>query len=367
MEIEVTITKYGLTFGSIYIEELKEWFWSVWDNQPLELSSPPLFFGFVKTFDEVKAHAEEYSLEAFDGETTPDQWEDHDDIIEFDEDLPETYPKQQANDYTRDFFEYSNDPENPYFLSKVKSGKQYLIVVWETFLSFLRNEEPIYFNKKADEATYVKCVKDFKIRNRNAEHGSGNFAKYYTRKLSAIEAEDKRPKSNDIDILEFLYSSDMPYDWKRKKNWFRHRIIKRTEKYIFVERLPYKGKAKLHHDWRKDVIFSARIDIEKFEKEGVFYSKTFEGWFCTYEKMQAQIKRDKASSKNWNEEIVIALPEDEYSWALEVYGLENAVTKSEMKKLYNGAAKKHHPDVGGKHEDFIKIKEAYDIIMEYYS
>jgi hypothetical protein len=159
----------------------------------------------------------------------------------------------------------------------------------------------------------------------------------------------------------------MPYDWKRKKNWFRHRIIKRTEKYIFVERLPFMGKAKLPHDWRKNVIFSVRIDREKFEKEGVFYSKIFEGWFCTYEKMRAQIESDKASSKNWNEEIVIALPEDEFSWALEVYGLENVVTKSEMKKLYNGAAKKHHPDIGGKHEDFIKIKEAYDIIMEHCS
>ena len=362
----MTITTYGLSFGTIYIEELQEWFWSVWDNQALELSSPPIFFGFVKTFKDVENHAKEYFLEATAGEGASSSWEDENLVVDYEDndEMYKTWSSTQSNDYTRSYFEHTMNPRLSPFFSKFKNGKYYFIVVWSSPLSFLKNEDPIYLNKKATTEIYEQCLQDFEIGTAINNQATGSHAKYFARKLAAINNEKYRKKSNDIDLLEFLYTSDLPYDWEKKKNWFRHRIIKKTEKSIFVERLPFTGGRKLPHDWRKNVIFSARLNREKLEDEGVIYSKTFQSWFCTRKRMDEQMERDKKSSKSWDDEIVIEYPEDRISWALQVYGLTTTVSKPELRKLFNIAVKVHHPDVGGKHKDFIRVKEAYDILIK---
>jgi len=65
--------------------------------------------------------------------------------------------------------------------------------------------------------------------------------------------------------------------------------------------------------------------------------------------MQEQIEKDKTSSKTWDNKMVIELPKDEISWALQVYGLSSMVPKYELKKLFNCAINKHHSDAGDKH------------------
>ncbi|WP_084040845.1 DnaJ domain-containing protein [Gracilibacillus boraciitolerans] len=37
--------------------------------------------------------------------------------------------------------------------------------------------------------------------------------------------------------------------------------------------------------------------------------------------------------------------------------------KKEIKEAYRKLAKKNHPDTGGLHEDFIKIKQAYETLI----
>jgi DnaJ-class molecular chaperone len=61
-------------------------------------------------------------------------------------------------------------------------------------------------------------------------------------------------------------------------------------------------------------------------------------------------------------EIVFSVPE-----AIEVfrnYGINNAgnLSADELKKAYRKLSAKHHPDVGGKHEDFIRISAAYEAL-----
>jgi curved DNA-binding protein CbpA len=61
-------------------------------------------------------------------------------------------------------------------------------------------------------------------------------------------------------------------------------------------------------------------------------------------------------------EIVFSVPE-----AIEVfrnYAINNAgnLSADELKKAYRKLSAKHHPDVGGKHEDFIRISAAYEAL-----
>ncbi|KEK22134.1 molecular chaperone DnaJ [Bacillus gaemokensis] len=42
----------------------------------------------------------------------------------------------------------------------------------------------------------------------------------------------------------------------------------------------------------------------------------------------------------------------------------SVTTLEELKKQYKKLAKKHHPDLGGKHEDFIQLKKEYDKLFE---
>ena len=45
-------------------------------------------------------------------------------------------------------------------------------------------------------------------------------------------------------------------------------------------------------------------------------------------------------------------------------GLKKKATQEEIKEAYKKFAKKHHPDKGGKAEDFKKINEAYNILKD---
>ncbi|MGE1024447.1 molecular chaperone DnaJ [Bacillus sp. GMs2/2] len=43
---------------------------------------------------------------------------------------------------------------------------------------------------------------------------------------------------------------------------------------------------------------------------------------------------------------------------------QSVTSIEELKKQYKKLAKKHHPDLGGKHEDFIALKKEYDRLFE---
>jgi len=48
----------------------------------------------------------------------------------------------------------------------------------------------------------------------------------------------------------------------------------------------------------------------------------------------------------------------------ELLGLEKTATKEQIKKAYKNLCKLHHPDKGGSIDEFTKIKEAYDVLMD---
>ncbi len=49
--------------------------------------------------------------------------------------------------------------------------------------------------------------------------------------------------------------------------------------------------------------------------------------------------------------------------ALLILGIKSGASKKRLKSAYRKLAMKHHPDKGGSSEDFIILKEAYDLLV----
>ncbi len=50
--------------------------------------------------------------------------------------------------------------------------------------------------------------------------------------------------------------------------------------------------------------------------------------------------------------------------ALLILGIKSGASKKQLKRAYRKLAMKHHPDKGGNQEEFIILKQAYDLLVE---
>lgn len=84
-----------------------------------------------------------------------------------------------------------------------------------------------------------------------------------------------------------------------------------------------------------------------------------EALYCGNTNKNTNQNRYKHSSKN--------KPNNKVSECLKILGLTTANTKEDVKKRYKLLAKKHHPDLGGNKETFVKINNAYTYIKDYFN
>jgi hypothetical protein len=73
------------------------------------------------------------------------------------------------------------------------------------------------------------------------------------------------PKGPKIEIVEFLYTQFL-YAGKQVR-WNRHRIVKYTEKYLYVENAILRG-GYLDENWKNFVIYTCRINKLELEEKG---------------------------------------------------------------------------------------------------
>lgn len=69
-------------------------------------------------------------------------------------------------------------------------------------------------------------------------------------------------------------------------------------------------------------------------------------------KAREQARREQAWESSWGP-----------SECMRVFGLNPGFTQAELKKAWRAAALKHHPDQGGSHEAFIRMKQAYEFLV----
>ncbi len=86
------------------------------------------------------------------------------------------------------------------------------------------------------------------------------------------------------------------------------------------------------------------LNREAFERDGEYYSKPAKKRFY---------KSESAATISGNENL------------LEMLGIEGGFTKESLKVAYRNKAKELHPDKGGDAEAFIRLKEAYETVINF--
>lgn len=60
------------------------------------------------------------------------------------------------------------------------------------------------------------------------------------------------------------------------------------------------------------------------------------------------------------------LVSDQRMWAYEVFDIETESLWPDVQKRYRQLSQQHHPDKGGKHEQFVEICQAYEVLSKTY-
>lgn len=277
------------------------------------------------------------------------------------------------------FLGIDTDPENPLnkalrkfatcdeaVISKLKRGADdYDIAVWRDRLSYLSGERPTLYSDHINERDLSDLVLKHGRGNHFASDGNGDFIRHHIRKREALRKIGAIPSAASLaSMVEFVHADHNESNRSTKrKNWQRHRIIKITDKYIFIDHYPFFGKSYLRQGWHAMIVFARMLDRSIFERDGQYYHRPSLTTFYSEEIVKKRGWKCKANDVEEN--IVIELPIGDLDWALRQLGItEWPTTIFAIKKAFAAQAIKHHPDKGGNAAEFIKCKAAREFLLD---
>jgi hypothetical protein len=139
---------------------------------------------------------------------------------------------------------------------------------------------------------------------------------------------------NAPQATEFVYSWFVFEDNNFQDKWIAHRILKRTEKWVYIA----------HKIGRSE--YTVKLRRAELEEKGQVWSSPAREHFYT-ETGKAAFDKERAS---WYGRVPLCL---------QAFGLSKDATADDVKRAYHEAALKEHPDTGGTHEWFLKLQEHY--------
>lgn len=118
-------------------------------------------------------------------------------------------------------------------------------------------------------------------------------------------------------------------------SWTEHPVIKKTTKFFYVAWLG-----------RKDNVL--RLNRQELEQAGETFHRMRETFYNEAGKAEYERQHSEMSTPDCLKEL----------------GLARLATVQDVKRAYRQLAQQHHPDAGGKHEDFIKLQSAYEAAIK---
>jgi hypothetical protein len=155
-------------------------------------------------------------------------------------------------------------------------------------------------------------------------------------------------KSEKLDAGEVL-------GWNTK--YRAYQVVKITKARLYVERRT--GELA----WN---VIRIQLNRETMEREGKQYHTRFHEYFYA--------EKPKPESKDWNwagsRAYTYNLPTFGQVFGVEcltTLGLSLPVTRADVRRAYKRLAKTAHPDLGGSHQEFIRLKQAHDSALRFAS
>lgn len=209
-------------------------------------------------------------------------------------------------------------------------------VVWRSFESLYDGDEPVATGYASSPE---ECETSALSWAPGATMKPAGWASNHHRK-TCVKRRMEKPASKSKDAVqqECLYTDHEHGDfWDGIGDWLYsvpHRIIKKTEHSVFVERDGWRGRA-LEYD-----VETYRLDRHKLEKDGKVWSRQARDRYYTK-------PREERTEQNRPQYLVdLDLPV--------------RATKAQIEAQFRHLAKIHHPDCGGDAEDFKRIRAAYE-------
>lgn len=373
-EEEVDSSEEGPYFGYCYYNAKWGWFWGVWDKLDPSTTKPPLLFGFVplKAMAEDKLNKFNYIRFIDCGFTVGETY--YDDIADF---------NYYAKEYIKFDFHYTFaneveksscclDNKNKPIWSRCNVGRnKWYWGAWESIYHYLNGDSPFSFGYESNshDSIVAAITATGNLKHRGV---SPAYAQTYLRKLAAIKRQNSTvSNTNEIHELGFLYTSDFPFHFNVKKKWTKHRIVKQTSKYIYVERRPYLKNRPLLDDWYDYNIFTIRLKREDIERDGVAHSRSFHGWFSTLaHRRQHSFYHSGSKHEDYYRTYTVdseTISDIATSKALKFLSLKVPYSLQELKKVFRSKAFSLHPDQGGTSHMFVQLKNAFDIALRHLS
>jgi hypothetical protein len=210
---------------------------------------------------------------------------------------------------------------------------------------------PLFHISEGYEKTKVEAVeKALEVAGRFATWISAKYAKAYHRNTKAgtsSKRDDPRIKGTpDLPMIhEFLYRG--VFDPKNKQ-WesVPHRVVRRTNKYVFVEQYPY-SPDDLPGSWMDSERSTYRLDRQALEQHGYAFIPATADLADQEEPLFFNYQRNMRQGNQ--------LPK-----CLEVLHLSWPCTVREVQEAYRRLVKSAHPDGGGNHDKFLELQAAYE-------
>lgn len=244
----------------------------------------------------------------------------------------------------------------------------YFVCIWENKIQFLLDIPPIIELDNIPRHEAMAMYKYWLDSRNQAKSWNANYIHTYIRRR---EAKRKHSKPTDdgqaFHLVEFVYSPEREWRLPRKRwNWQRHRIVKKTKKYLFVEEQPYFGSSYLKDGWQAFIVYTIMIDRAAFESDHEFHHRSRHKTFFA--------KQAASDSMGEFDDFYDSLFSDldniddkETQKNLKTLGITKKwpVSKTEIIQAYKKAAQINHSDrEGGSHAIMSEINKAKSALLK---
>lgn len=222
------------------------------------------------------------------------------------------------------------------FFAVASVGKdRWYWVVWPSLAQLRAGEVGPHLAEGYEKAKAEAVDRALEVAGMNGEWVAAKYARQYHRQHRQARGSGSVPLP-----LEFLYQDHRD---PATREWYSrpHRVVKKTKKYVYVERRPYDSDQRTG-SWLDDEAETFRLNRHMLETEGYVLTPI------------AEVEDPLFFTTPYQERATQPLT------CFLRLGLSFPCTVAEVKAAYRRLVKQVHPDQGGNHDEFLKLQVAYE-------